>query len=269
MSSGARLHTRGGRLVAVFAIAWGGVACDGLVESGRAVTGPVSAREAGGAAPVECTPGLASAAACERSRRVLACDVPNARDLGGVPADAGGVVACGALFRGAPLVGLSEAGCAEVARLGVRSVIDLRTESERLSIPDDACVGGALIAAPLPIPYDVSPEDYLADLYTSASIARIFHALGDEASYPVYFHCTYGRDRTGIVAALIYLALGAPRADIMGEYELSRASVGAYPESLAAVLDDVERRGGIEAVLASIGVTGDELGVLRRRALAP
>jgi protein-tyrosine phosphatase len=103
----------------------------------------------------------------------------------------------------------------------------------------------------------------LADLNASESIAKVFHAFGDRAAYPVYFHCTYGRDRTGVVGALLLLALGVSRQDVMTDYLLSKDSVGAYPDSLDAVLDEIERRGGGTQVLHELGISEQELAVLR------
>ena len=55
----------------------------------------------------------------------------------------------------------------------------------------------------------------------------------------------------------------------MQEYGLSTAAVGAYPDSLAAVLDHVDDMGGIEAALRAKGISDDELAALRARAVAP
>jgi protein-tyrosine phosphatase len=210
---------------------------------------------AGGTAP--CAPG----------RFVLADDLLNARDLGGTPLAPRGAVACGAVYRGPPLA-LSARGCTDAQRLSLRTVLDLRTESERLGIADDACVSAKRVYASLPVPYGLAPADYLADLHETASLALVFHTFGDPAAYPIYFHCTYGRDRTGIVAALLLLLLGATRATVMQEYQLSEPSVGAYPLSLDAVLDEVEQRGGVEAVLSGLGITDQELAVMRTSTLA-
>jgi protein-tyrosine phosphatase len=124
------------------------------------------------------------------------------------------------------------------------------------------------LLAPLPIPYGLGPADYLADLNSTASIAVVFHTLADPQAYPVYFHCTFGRDRTGVLGALLLLALGATPEDVMADYMLSQSSVGAYPESLQAVLDDIAARGGVEAVLNAAGVGSDELEALRSRAIS-
>ena len=208
---------------------------------------------------------------CQRSEPVFVCDVPNARDLVGTPVGNGQAVGCGAIYRGAPLAGLSVQGCQAFATLGIKTVVDLRTPQEVSSRPSSPCVTAAatLVAAPMPIPYDVSPADYVADLNASSSVAAAFAALGDPDAYPVYVHCTYGRDRTGVLAALILSALGATRQDILQEYLLSGPRVGAYPASLNAVLDDIDRRGGIDAVLGAAGVTPQQLATLRSRAVAP
>jgi len=206
------------------------------------------------------------AAECERHQFVLAGYVQNARDLGGLPTAPEGQVACGSLFRGPPLAALTAAGCSEVAALGIRTVIDLRVESERTTKPNSACVGADQVFAPLPIPYGVSGAEYSADLNAPA-VAAAFQAFTNPDAYPIYFHCTWGRDRTGVVAALLLLSLGASREDVMQEYLLSKSSVGAYPDSLNTVLDEIEQRGGAEAVLSEIGIDGDALEALRGRAV--
>jgi protein-tyrosine phosphatase len=201
-------------------------------------------------------------------RTILAGHVENARDLAHIPLAPGKRVAAATLFRGPPLAALSDEACAEVAALQLRTVIDLRVDSEVSLKPDAPCAlqGAQLVAAALPIPYNVSATDYIADLDASASIAVVFEVLGDPARYPVYFHCTWGRDRTGILAAVILRALGADDAAIMQDYLVSLDSVGAYPASLEAALAEIEARGGVEAYLAAAGVTTSQLEALRARA---
>jgi protein-tyrosine phosphatase len=197
---------------------------------------------------------------------VLTPGLSNARDLVGTPLSDGGSVACGAIYRGPPLI-LTEEGCTQAAELGLRTLVDLRIEGERTSLPDSSCVQAERVFAPLPVPYGLGPTDYLNDLHETASIALVFHTFGDPNRYPIYFHCTYGRDRTGVVGALLLLALGATRAAVMEEYLLSQPNVGAYPNSLEAVLDDIEQRGGAQAVLRELGISDTELAVLREHAI--
>jgi protein-tyrosine phosphatase len=205
--------------------------------------------------------------ACDPNRQVLTADMTNARDLGGTPLPGGGAVVCGAIYRGPPLR-LSEQGCSDATHLNLRTVLDLREEGERSSAPDADCVEAGRVFAPLPIPYGLAAADYLRVLHDTASIATVFRTFGDATAYPIYFHCTIGRDRTGVVGALVLLALGASRATVMEEYLLSQPLVGAYPDSLNAVLDEIEQRGGADAVLRDAGITDAELTVLRERATA-
>jgi len=209
---------------------------------------------------------------CVPGRRILVDEVVNARDLGGTPLASGDTVACGQLFRAAAPASLSVAGCAEFADLGIRTVIDLRVGSEVAGAPHSACVTelATIVHAPMPVPNNVSPEDYIVDLDAVDSVAVAFSALGDESAYPVYFHCTYGRDRSGVLAALVLLALGAERADIMKEYELTLdAGLSTFPASLEAVLDEIRSRGGVAVVLDAAGVPQNEIEVLRAQAIAP
>jgi hypothetical protein len=201
---------------------------------------------------------------CSPGRSVLVGEVANARDLGGVPLAVHGSVACGAVFRGQPLADLSGAGCASASALKLRTIIDLRADDERAARPDDTCVGAEVMPAPLPIPSDLGVAEYVALFDVDASIARVFHTMADRDAYPVYLHCTYGRDRTGVVAAAVLLALRASRADVLADYSLSADALGqAFPESLAGLLDEIEARGGIDAALATKGVTAADLDALR------
>lgn len=220
---------------------------------------------AGGSAGAGVTP---RPTGCERGTSVLTGHVTNARDLGGLPIVGGGSLACGAIYRGGPMKYLSPAGCESVELLELGTVIDLRIATEAAGTPTSDCVAAERVAAPLPIPYDVSPDAYLRDLNETSSIATIFRTFGDPSAYPIYFHCTFGRDRTGVVGALVLLTLGVSREDVMADYLLSQSSVGAYPDSLRAVLDEIEARGGPVQVLLEAGVTAEEIATLREQAIA-
>jgi protein-tyrosine phosphatase len=237
----------------------------GMTSAAGATSASGAVSTAGKASASGSTAGGASPAPdCSPHDVVLTPHLSNARDLAGTLLSPSGAVACGAVFRGPPL-SLTQDGCTAAAELGIRTVLDLRTESERLGTPDSSCVDAKRVFAPLPVPYGLGPNDYLNDLHATSSIAIAFHTFGDADAYPIYFHCTFGRDRTGIVGALLLLTLGASRDTVMQEYLLSGPNVGAYPKSLNAVLDEVEQRGGAEAVLKDAGITADELAVMRSR----
>ncbi len=203
---------------------------------------------------------------------VLEGIVANARDLAHVPVGGARRVAPGRLYRGPALANLSAAECSAAAGLDFMTLVDLRTEEERLAAPDMSCAmarGGQLIEAPMPLPVTVSAEEYLAALYSFESVALVFDLLATEAAYPLYLHCTFGRDRSGVLAAIVLLALGAEPLVVLDEYLLSReAGVGAVPDSLSAVLDEIERLGGIESYLELAGVTTDEVARLNQLAVS-
>jgi hypothetical protein len=208
--------------------------------------------------------------ACGRSPWVLVGQVPNVRQLGGIPLQNAGTVACDLVYRGSSLSSLTDEGCQQFATTGIRTVVDIRSESEQTS-PPAACVTehARLVSAPLPTPYSVSPADYLADLYTAPSMQRVFAILADRASYPVYYHCLYGKDRTGVLTAVILSVLGATRQTIQDEYALSREDGFAiYPESLDAVLGELERI-GLDAYFRTIGVPPEQVESMRAILTSP
>lgn len=233
----------------------GGVA----TATGGNATGPVSAEQL-----------YAATSICGATPWIFSGLVPNARGLGGVPLD-NGTVSCGRLYRGSQLATLGVNGCVEFASLGIRSVIDLRTVSEAARAPSPSCVTSQArqVAAPMPTPYNLSPADYSADLHAHDSLLAAFAVLGDASAYPVYFHCIYGRDRTAILAALILRLLGASREVVMTEYmRTAESGLGTAPQSLQATLDEIEKLGGAEAFLLSIGVSAEAIAVLRAQAKA-
>jgi protein-tyrosine phosphatase len=59
---------------------------------------------------------------------------------------------------------------------------------------------------------------------------QIFALLADETTYPAVFHCTTGKDRTGLVAALVLGALGVSDDDIVRDYAMSGANMDAWIE---------------------------------------
>ena len=213
----------------------------------------------------------AATAVCGATSWIFSGLVPNSRSLGGVPLPSGSVT-CGRIYRGSQLANLGADGCGDFAALGIKSVIDLRTAAEAALTPSPECTfkQAQYVSAPMPIPYNLSPANYIADLHTNASVLAAFAVLGEVASYPVLFHCTYGRDRSGVLAALILRLLGASREVVMAEYMRTQQSgFGSAPMSLQATLDEIERLGGAEAFLLSIGVPAKAIAVLRAQSVTP
>ncbi len=207
---------------------------------------------------------MSATESCPPGRPVLVNQVRNARDLGGLTASSG-VTQCGVIFRSAAPTSLDAAGCAELTTLGISTIIDLREPSEWMALPDGVCPGITVVHAPLPIPYSVSAADYLADLHSDASMKLVFETMA-AAPGGVLFHCTYGRDRSGVVAALLLRALGVSRADVMADYSRTTANgLGGTPPSLEAVLDELDRTGGARGHLGRIGVSDESWNALATR----
>ena len=150
----------------------------------------------------------------------------------------------GVLYRGGCLNGLSRKDAALLKReLGIRTVIDLRTNGERESEPDTPLPGAKYHAVPLA--YGVKRnglglygqiQNHMLDRETAeaavtrayarivseqwADIARVLELIAEKET-PVLFHCRHGRDRTGLVEAVLLRELGIPYPDILKSFLLS------------------------------------------------
>ena len=166
--------------------------------------------------------------------------VENFRDFGGKASAFGGHVRTGRLFRSAHLGAATEEDIATLGRLGVRVIVDLRRPTERRQQPSRwTGFPGRLISSDegdrAEGPHieflrqgdlsDAGVEAYLAGYYRQAPyeprhmalFARAFAAL-DEDDGARLVHCTAGKDRTGLLAALIQRALGAGPQAVMADF---------------------------------------------------
>ncbi|HEY2813692.1 MAG TPA: tyrosine-protein phosphatase [Acidimicrobiales bacterium] len=180
----------------------------------------------------------------------------NFRDMGGYRTSDGRTVRWRTLFRAD---GVHRLTIDDIAPLGVRTVLDLRTPlelDERGHFTHDS-VG----YHHLPIlqsawdrdafDVEIDAAHFLADRYLdmldegSDAIGRALHILADPASLPLVFHCAAGKDRTGVVAAIVLDLLGVSDDDIADDYSLSRLGMDrfrvwlfeTYPEAADAMSD--------------------------------
>lgn len=172
----------------------------------------------------------------------------NFRDLGGYTAADGRRTAWGKLFRSDSLHALGEGDLEVLDRLGVASVIDLRTQAEldfhgRPSLtertvsyhhlPVIRVLSGATQTVHLEQTDETIGERYLWYLDEgSASLVTALHLLASPSSLPAVFHCTAGKDRTGVLAALILLALGVDVETVVADYVLTSARMPMIIERL-------------------------------------
>ncbi|WP_225730302.1 MULTISPECIES: tyrosine-protein phosphatase [unclassified Nocardia] len=177
----------------------------------------------------------------DRYRRLLRfTDIDNARDLGGLPVASGGSIRRGVVFRSATPQQLGAADLRLLTGpLGLRTVIDLRTgaESEReghgrlsgtlvrvVNLP--LRVAGHAAANPAELAAHASAAGMVAHYRellsgSGASVIAAMRLLARPERHSVLFHCAAGKDRTGLLAALLLDALGVSAEHIVADYALS------------------------------------------------
>ncbi|MBD8043384.1 tyrosine-protein phosphatase [Arthrobacter sp. Sa2BUA2] len=138
----------------------------------------------------------------------------------------------GLLFRAGALNGLDAAGLAELTAVRIGMVLDLREPVEIASAPDSVPAGTQVLNVPLyrgriPVsePIEAVYRHLLqncAPALTSAAAAVIRNLDGG-----VLVHCAAGKDRTGLVIALVLDAAGASRGAIVADYSRTEAALPA------------------------------------------
>ena len=165
----------------------------------------------------------------------------NFRELGGYEADEGKHGTWGQIWRGIPTCKLTgEADRAKLDALGLRLILDLRSVEEAKKEPDYVPDGARLVQicglcaedgheiafapgdidrlmASAPEGYDVPRVLYRRMLTGNKAFKELFRAL-EAGETPILFHCSAGKDRTGVAAMLILLALGASDETICADY---------------------------------------------------
>ena len=239
----------------------------------------------------------------------------NFRDLGGYPTESGSTVRWGQLYRADGLQNLSTADVQHLRDdVGLGDIIDLRSSQEleldgrgllkaeqirfhHLPLFDGNRTGsgnGTAKRAAAP------PVASLAELYLGMAehakgpIGKVIATLA-QTDTPAVYHCAAGKDRTGVISAVILGLLGVADEIIVADYaatqenldaivarlkssdgyqhvwdELPPDTLHANPETMIAMLAGVEARyGGMEGYAGEAGVTKAELEALRNRLLEP
>ncbi|KAJ3776711.1 protein-tyrosine phosphatase-like protein [Lentinula raphanica] len=177
--------------------------------------------------------------------------VINARDLGGYPSitHPGKSTKPGFVYRSAEVAAVTDEGKEQIRRLGITKIFDLRsdTEIQKYNAPLPQIEGVELLHIPVFRTEDYSPEmmakryqlyasgktEAFMELYSQildhggpafGSILRFIRDHPDEACI---FHCTAGKDRTGVMAAILLKLAGVDNTNIAHDYSLTR--VGREP----------------------------------------
>jgi protein-tyrosine phosphatase len=176
----------------------------------------------------------------EPSRLITLSGARNLRDLGGYVTDEGRRVRWRTLFRSGTLGPFDAGDRVRFAGLGIRTLCDLRTSRERAREP--FALDGLIAAQDYHSwDYDTVHEWRKAlGSNRTQSAARavmfaVYEALPDrfadrftilfrmlaQGQTPLLFNCAAGKDRTGVAAAMILLALGVPREIVIEDYALT------------------------------------------------
>ena len=203
-----------------------------------------------------------------RSRHIQFETVPNFRDLGGYRTHDGRTVAWGRLFRSAALHKMSKRDIGRLKEdIGPRAVIDLRRPRDPEKNLEPLLLE-EIGARYYPLPFRPDGPSYLKDeakAHPNATdmgaiyLGRIseepfgkrlvdaLEIIAERDNHPLVFHCTAGKDRTGVLAAMVLAAMSVVDEDIVDDYTLSAAFMTdirdrmiSDPETAQAVKDQPE-----------------------------
>jgi len=236
------------------------------------------------------------------NRNVELDGVYNFRDLGGYPTRDGRSVRWRTMFRADGLGRLTADDLERLRPIALKTVVDLRTAREidergrfpfenypvafhHLSVIDTTWDRERARIEALPA------AEFLHRAYTSMlaegaqQFANAFRVLAAADALPAVFHCAAGKDRTGLMAALVLGALGVEAHDIVADYALTQATMERFverirsetngaalidaapqtlfqadPAAMARILDDIARsHGSVRGFVLAIGVEPDVL----------
>jgi len=244
------------------------------------------------------------------TRHVRLAALFNVRDLGGYIGTDGRSTRWQTLYRADSINRASGDDLDRLAALGLRTVLDLRT-------PGELEQRGRFPVESVPVAYhhlpviqetwgawiddlEVDPVSFLVSRYLEMldeggpALAAALEVLADPDSYPAVFHCAAGKDRTGVLAAVVLSLLGVADDDIAHDYGLSApamvalvdwvrvnvpealdtmtdqpaAFLAAPPQAMADLLAIVRaRHGSMAGYVAGLGVPSAAVAALRANLL--
>lgn len=182
----------------------------------------------------------------------------NFRDLSGYITTDGKRVKQGLIYRSCYLGWMNEKELEHLQELGIKTILDLRTSYEAYENPDPIIDGidnyrvsgmrdrngEGVDFSPYGIHKMMIEDDsdqealhsHMVQLYRDMMFKNegfmfILEMIKQNIQFPMLFHCATGKDRTGAIAALIYLLLGVSEEDIMEDYLLSNVAYQARIEN--------------------------------------
>ena len=190
----------------------------------------------------------------------------NFRDLGGYPTEDGRFVKWGKIFRTDDMHNLTENDLNYLNDIGLCTVVDFRSEGEIAAAADklpSTTVNHVLLSISPgnmnDIQYDnINPAlftNFINDMYAGlcideniiAQYRHFFALLQDETKTPLSFHCSAGKDRTGVGAALFLYSLGVNEEIIIQDYLLSNKYLEGKYAAMIAVMPELKIASMVEA----------------------
>ena len=176
--------------------------------------------------------------------RIVLEGAPNFRDLGGYQINTTRRLKRCSVFRSGHLASLTKNDQQTLVKLGIRSICDFRSAQERKRQPNRLPQTANIQTLHLPIVSSViEPTQAIArvmrgditwftpDFMIKSYLEKIdrfhdlwrtfFKHLSQASTRPLVFHCTAGKDRTGVCAALILLSVGVSENQVVDDYALS------------------------------------------------
>ncbi|GMK37820.1 protein-tyrosine-phosphatase [Paenibacillus sp. CCS19] len=200
----------------------------------------------------------------------------NFRDLGGYQTTDGKTVKWGKLFRGEELGHLTSSDLTYVHNMGLKSIVDYRTDAEVNALADPVIPGAQYIRT------DEGNAGSAADLNAmiasgllkdeASAVAmmvgfnkqmvdapkfyiQLMELLNDPNNIGLVQHCTAGKDRTGLGSAIILLTLGVDEKTVMEDYLASNVyRAEANKKAVEAVRQQVKDENVVAAISALMGV---------------
>lgn len=179
-------------------------------------------------------------------KSLLSCSY-NTRELGGIKTSDGGVTKENVFWRSDVTSFPSEEDIEKLLSAHITTIIDMRTDSEVQKSPNGlAGIAGfeyhhfpITEGSGVPESLEDVPRSYM-DIALAENMPNVMKNLA-EAKDGVLFHCTAGKDRTGVVSAIILMLCGAVREDIVSNYVVSREYNHKRLEAFLAAHPEVDR----------------------------
>jgi len=187
-----------------------------------------------------------------------AYDLPNLRDLGGVRTADGRRIRRGLVFRSPSLARASSRDLATLTALGLRTVVDLRSDGERERAPEEHLLpagatylvadvnGGGVVHSPMwqltvlgtaaerraafgggraEAGFEAKFRDFVTGDQPRRAFGLLLASLAAPGGLPAVFHCSTGKDRTGWAAAVLLAHLGVPADLVMDDFIAGNAAI--------------------------------------------